>query len=99
MNARVFAAINDQINSEFQASYTYLAMSGFCDRQKFLVAFVQFFTFRVSPYTIWRRLVYAPSVSQQAPAVGRDKTPPVVGASRSRRFHIRGIPHAAETRS
>jgi len=38
MNARVFAAINDQINSEFQASYTYLAMSGFCDRQKFLGA-------------------------------------------------------------
>ena len=38
MNARVFAAINDQINSEFQASYTYLAMSGFCDRLKFLGA-------------------------------------------------------------
>src|SRR5687767_15152511 len=38
MNARVFAAINDQINSEFQASYTYLAMAGFCDRQKFLGA-------------------------------------------------------------
>ena len=38
MNARVFAAINDQINSEFQASYTYLAMSGYCDRQKFLGA-------------------------------------------------------------
>ena len=38
MNARVFAAINDQINSEFQSSYTYLAMSGFCDRLKFLGA-------------------------------------------------------------
>jgi len=38
MNAKVFAAINDQINSEFQASYTYLAMAGFCDRQKFLGA-------------------------------------------------------------
>src|SRR6476620_11039764 len=38
MNARVFTAINDQVNSEFQASYTYLAMAGFCDRQKFLGA-------------------------------------------------------------
>jgi ferritin len=38
MNARVFAAINEQINSEFQASYIYLAMSAFCDRQKFLGA-------------------------------------------------------------
>ena len=38
MNAKVFAAINDQINSEFQSSYTYLAMAGFCDRQKFLGA-------------------------------------------------------------
>ena len=35
MNATVFAAINEQINSEFQASYAYLAMSAFCDRQKF----------------------------------------------------------------
>src|SRR5689334_17437358 len=35
MNAKVFAAINDQINSEFQSSYTYLAMASFCDRQKF----------------------------------------------------------------
>jgi ferritin len=35
MNQTVFAAINDQINSEFQASYTYLAMAGFCDREKF----------------------------------------------------------------
>jgi ferritin len=38
MNVRVLAAINDQINSEFQASYTYLAMAGFCDRQKYLGA-------------------------------------------------------------
>jgi len=38
MNARVFAAINDQINSEFKASYTYLAMSAYCERQKFLGA-------------------------------------------------------------
>lgn len=35
MNATVFAAINEQINSEFQASYDYLAMAAFCDRQKF----------------------------------------------------------------
>ena len=38
MNATVFAAINEQINSEFEASYTYLAMAGFCDRQKFIGA-------------------------------------------------------------
>jgi ferritin len=38
MNQTVFAAINDQINSEFTASYTYLAMAAFCDRQKFLGA-------------------------------------------------------------
>jgi ferritin len=38
MNAKVNSAINDQINSEFQASYTYLAMAGWCDRQKFLGA-------------------------------------------------------------
>src|SRR5262245_11431831 len=38
MNARVFAAINEQINSEFQASYIYLSMAGFCDRQRFLGA-------------------------------------------------------------
>jgi len=38
MNARVFAAINDQINSEFNASYTYLAMAAYCERQKFLGA-------------------------------------------------------------
>jgi ferritin len=38
MNATVLGAINEQINSEFEASYTYLAMAGFCDRQKFLGA-------------------------------------------------------------
>lgn len=38
MNAKVLSAINDQINSEFEASYTYLAMAGFCEGQKFLGA-------------------------------------------------------------
>lgn len=38
MNANVLNAINDQINSEFDASYTYLAMAGFCEGQKFLGA-------------------------------------------------------------
>src|SRR3954468_22964141 len=38
MNTTVLTAINEQINSEFEASYTYLAMSAFCDRQKFLGA-------------------------------------------------------------
>src|SRR5215468_3200065 len=38
MNATVLSAINEQINSEFKASYTYLAMSGFCEEQKFLGA-------------------------------------------------------------
>ena len=38
MNATVFAAINDQINSEFTASYSYLAMAVYCERQKFLGA-------------------------------------------------------------
>jgi ferritin len=38
VNATVLSAINEQINSEFEASYTYLAMAGFCDRQKFLGA-------------------------------------------------------------
>ena len=38
MNATVFSAINDQINSVFTASYTYLAMAAFCERQKFLGA-------------------------------------------------------------
>jgi ferritin len=35
MNQTVCAAINDQINSEFTASYAYLAMAAFCERQKF----------------------------------------------------------------
>jgi ferritin len=35
MTSKVLNAINDQINSEFQASYNYLAMAAFCDRQKF----------------------------------------------------------------
>jgi ferritin len=38
MNPTVFSAINEQINSEFKASYTYLAMAAFCERQKFLGA-------------------------------------------------------------
>jgi ferritin len=38
MNTTVLHAINEQINSEFEASYTYLAMAGFCDRQRFLGA-------------------------------------------------------------
>jgi len=38
MNATVLSAINEQINSEFEASYTYLAMAGFCAEQKFLGA-------------------------------------------------------------
>src|SRR5215213_2527750 len=38
MNTTVLAAINEQINSEFEASYTYLAMAAFCDQQKFLGA-------------------------------------------------------------
>jgi bacterioferritin (cytochrome b1) len=38
MNATVCAAINDQINSEFKASYTYLAMAAYCESQKFLGA-------------------------------------------------------------
>jgi ferritin len=38
MNATVQNAINEQINSEFEASYTYLAMAGFCEQQKFLGA-------------------------------------------------------------
>src|SRR5918911_335885 len=36
MNATVLNAINEQINSEFEASYTYLAMASFCEQQKFL---------------------------------------------------------------
>jgi ferritin len=35
MNIRVIEAINEQINSELSASYAYLAMSGWCERQKF----------------------------------------------------------------
>jgi ferritin len=35
MNIRVVEAINDQINSELAASYSYLSMSAWCDRQKF----------------------------------------------------------------
>ena len=35
MNVRVVEAINGQINSELAASYTYLAMSAWCERQKF----------------------------------------------------------------
>jgi ferritin len=35
MNTTVLDAINEQINSEFEASYTYLAMAGFCERQRF----------------------------------------------------------------
>jgi ferritin len=35
MNAPVVEAINKQINSELSASYSYLAMSGWCERQKF----------------------------------------------------------------
>jgi ferritin len=35
MNASVVEAINRQINSELSASYTYLAMSAWCECQKF----------------------------------------------------------------
>src|SRR5687767_1054195 len=35
MNPRVLDAINRQINSELSASYSYLAMSAYCERQKF----------------------------------------------------------------
>ena len=38
MNTTVLSAINEQINSEFGAFYTYLAMAAFCDQQKFLGA-------------------------------------------------------------
>jgi ferritin len=38
MNATVCAAISDQINSEFKASYTYLAMAAYCESQRFLGA-------------------------------------------------------------
>jgi ferritin len=35
MNVSVVEAINRQINSELSASYAYLAMSAWCERQKF----------------------------------------------------------------
>ena len=35
MNQRVVEAINRQINSELTASYSYLGMSAWCERQKF----------------------------------------------------------------
>ena len=35
MNPRVLEAINRQINSELSASYSYLAMSAYCECQKF----------------------------------------------------------------
>jgi ferritin len=35
MNPRVLEAINRQINSELSASYAYLAMSAYCECQKF----------------------------------------------------------------
>jgi ferritin len=35
VNTTVLNAINEQINSEFEASYTYLAMAAFCERQRF----------------------------------------------------------------
>lgn len=35
MNATVLKAINEQINSEFEASYTYLAMSAYCEGKRF----------------------------------------------------------------
>jgi ferritin len=35
MNAPVVEAINEQINSELSASYSYLAMSAWCECQKF----------------------------------------------------------------
>jgi ferritin len=38
MNARVVEAINQQVNSELSASYAYLAMSAWCERQKFVGA-------------------------------------------------------------
>jgi ferritin len=38
MNAPVVQAINQQINSELSASYAYLAMSAYCERQKLVGA-------------------------------------------------------------
>ena len=38
MNTIVEKAINEQINSEFEAAYTYLAMAAYCETKKFLGA-------------------------------------------------------------
>jgi ferritin len=38
MNTIVLKAINEQINSEFEAAYTYLAMAAYCETKKFLGA-------------------------------------------------------------
>jgi ferritin len=38
MNRTVLTAVNRQINSELAASYAYLAMSAYCERQKFVGA-------------------------------------------------------------
>ena len=38
MNPKVLEAINRQINSELSASYAYLGMSAYCERQKFMGA-------------------------------------------------------------
>ena len=38
MNTTVLNAINEQINSEFEASYRYLAMAAFCEQKKFIGA-------------------------------------------------------------
>src|ERR1044071_1471265 len=35
MNATVLKAINEQINSEFESSYTYLAMAAYCEVKRF----------------------------------------------------------------
>ena len=35
MNTTVLNAINEQINSEFEASHAYLAMAAFCERQRY----------------------------------------------------------------
>jgi ferritin len=36
VNNTVLNAINEQINSEFEASYRYLAMAAFCEQKKFV---------------------------------------------------------------
>jgi len=38
MNTIVLKAINEQINSEFEAAYTYLAMAAYCEAKRFLGA-------------------------------------------------------------